>query len=327
MRRFICLVGALLISGSCLQAQTKPVKIVDRIVAQVNDDIITLSEVNRELGQVRQELAAKYTGDQLEQALKKEEQTILEDLIRQKLFLQKATEMGMGSGMDVQVSAQIEAMRKQYNIKDMDEFEQALAQQGMTLSSYREYVKKQLIIGSLINSFVDSRITLLAEEVESYYHEHARDYSSPEEVTLSEIMIPIGGNDGQAESLAIEYRKRLLKGESFAALASQYSKGPTASKGGGIGTYQVAKLSPQITDAIASVKEGEISEVVKIGDGYLIFRVDARKASVIRPLEEVRNEIKSILFQRKQRPEMERFVAQLKEDAYIQIFSEIGIGK
>ncbi len=327
MRRFVWLVGSLLVLPPGLQSQTKPVKIVDRIVAQVNDDIITQSEIEREKAQARQELAAKFTGEQLEEELKKEEKNILEDLIRQRLFLQKANEMGMGSGMDVQVSAQIEAMRKQYNIKDMEEFEKALESQGMTLASYREYVKKQLIVGTLINTFVDSRITLLSEEIERYYKDHVKDYSSAEEVTLSEILIPIGGNDGQAESLATEYRKRLLKGESFAAMASQYSKGPTAGKGGNIGTYQTAKLSSQIAEPIASVKEGEISQVVKIGDSYAIFRVDSRKAPQVRPFEEVRNEIKNILFMQRQRPEMERFVAQLKEDAYIQVFAEIGIGK
>ena len=327
MRRLVWLAGSLLVLAPSLQSQTKPVKIVDRIVAQVNDDIITQSEIEREKAQVREELAAKFTGEQLEEELRKQEKSILEELIRQRLFLQKANEIGMGSGMDVQVSAQIEAMRKQYNIKDMEEFEKALESQGTTLAAYREYVKKQLIIGTLIDTFVNSRITLLTEELERYYKDHLKDYSSAEEVTLSEILIPIGGNDGQAETLANEYRKRLLKGESFAALASQYSKGPTAGKGGNIGTYQTAKLSPQIAEPIASLKEGEISQVVKVGDSYAIFRVDSRKAPEVRPFEEVRNEIKNIMFMQRQRPEMERFVAQLKEDAYIQVFAEIGIGK
>jgi peptidyl-prolyl cis-trans isomerase SurA len=327
MRRFIWLVGALLVLVPSLRSQTKPVKMVDRIVAQVNDDIITQSEINREMGQVRQELAAKFTGEQLEEEVKKEEKNVLEDLIRQRLFLQKANELGMGSSLDVQVSAQIEAMRKQYNIKDIEEFEKALESQGMTLAAYREYIKKQLIIGDLINSFVNSRITMLTEELEHYYKDHLKDYSSLEEVTLSEILTPASGNDGQAESLATEYRKRLLKGESFSAMASQYSKGPTAGKGGNIGTYQTAKLSPQIADAVASVKEGEISQVVKIGDSYAIFRVDSRKEPQVRPFEEVRNEIKNILFTQRQKPELERFVALLKEDAYIQIFAEVGIGK
>ena len=184
-----------------------------------------------------------------------------------------------------------------------------------------------MIIGNLINCFVNSRITLLTEEMERYYKDHAEGLLLAGRGNAQRNPDPASGNDGQAESLANEYRKRLLKGESFAAMASQYSKGPTAGKGGNIGTYQTAKLSPQIADAIASVKEGEISQVVKIGDSYAIFRVDSRKEPQVRPFEEVRNEIKNILFMQRQKPELERFVAQLKEDAYIQIFAEVGIGK
>jgi len=327
MKKFLWLTGTVLIFASVLTSQSNPMKIVDRIVARVNDDIITQSDVNREMIQYRQELAQKFTGEQLDQEMKKAEKEVLEGLIRDKLFLQKAQELGIGSGMDVQVSAEIERMRKQYNIKDMEEFEKALEAQGMTLAGYREYVKKQMIIGSLIGEFVDSRITLLTEEVERYYKDHAKDFSSPEEVTLSEILIPTSGADGQSEALAEEYRKRVLQGESFATVASQYSKGPTASKGGGIGTFQVAKLNPQIASAIATVKEGDVSPVIKLPGGCAFYRVDGRKASVVSPFETVRDQIRELLLRQKRAPEYERFVAQLKEDASIQLFGELGIGK
>ncbi|MGA2260365.1 MAG: peptidyl-prolyl cis-trans isomerase [Acidobacteriota bacterium] len=326
MKGFVWLVVSMLILGTGLQAQTTPAKVVDRIVAQVNDDIITLSDLNHAMAQVRQELADKYAGDQLEQAVKKEQDTVLEDLIRKKLILQKATELGMGSGMDVQVSTYIEQLRKDNKIKDMDEFELELEKQGMTLAGFREDVKREMIIQDVIGYFVDSRVTLLSEEIQRYYNDHAKDYSTPEEVTLSEILVP-NSADGQAEALANEYRKHLLQGESFAAVASQYSKGKTAGKGGGIGTYQVAKLDPQIAAAVAAVKEGDNSQVVKITEGFAIFHVDARKPSVVRPFDEVKDEIKNRLYQQKRTPEMERFIAQLKEDAYIQKFSELGVGK
>jgi parvulin-like peptidyl-prolyl isomerase len=327
MKKTLWLVGSMLVFSLASQAQTKPAKIVDRIVAQVNDDIITLSDINREIAEERQQLAARYTGDQLEQELKKVQKNALEYLIQQKLFLQKANELGVGSGLDLDVSAFIEQKRKEVGAKDMDEFEHMLEQSGLSLSGYREDIKKQMIIQQLLGYFVDSRITLLSEELERYYQEHQKDFSSPEEVTLSEILIPSAGTDGNPESLCNEYRNRLLKGESFAALASQYSKGPTASRGGSIGTFAVSKLNPETARAIASVKEGDVSSVVKIPEGYAIYRVDQRKVSVVRPFDEVKNEIKQILYERKRQPEYDRFVAQLKEDAYIQIFSELGIGK
>jgi peptidyl-prolyl cis-trans isomerase SurA len=325
MKRTVWLISLMLVGCAFLPAQTKPVKVVDRIVAQVNDDIITLSELNRAMVPIRQELADKYSGEQLQAELKKEQDNLLEDLIRKKLILQKANELGMGSGLDVQVSTYIEDLRKKNNIKDMDEFEKALEQQGMNLASFREDVKKEMIIQDVLGYFVDSRITLLSEEIERFYKEHTKEFSTPEEVTLSEIVVL--GTDEQARTLANEYRARLLKGEAFATLASQVSKGPTANKGGGIGTYVMSKLDPQFTAAIASVKEGDVTEVIKIKEGYAILRVDNRKPSVVRPYEEVKSEIKNYLFALRRQPEMDRFISQLKEDAWIQKFPELGINK
>jgi peptidyl-prolyl cis-trans isomerase SurA len=327
MRKHVWLLGLMLIFSRGLPAQTKPVTIVDRIVAQVNEDIITQSDLNRAMIGIKQALAERYAGDQLQAEVKKEESNVLEELIRKKLVLQKANELGMGSGMDVQVSAYIEQLRKDNKIKDMDEFEKALEQQGMTLAGFRDDIKKDMIVQDVIGYFVDSRVTILSEEIDRYYKDHTKDYSTPEEVTLSEIVV-LDTKDGQAETLANEYRKRIQQGESFTAIASQYSKGVTASKGGGIGTYQVAKLNKQIAEAIADVKAGDVSPVIKINEGYAILHVDERKASVLRPFDDqLKSEIKNLLLQRRRTPEMERFIAQLKEDAYIQKFGELGIGK
>ncbi len=319
MNRFLITVLStlLLIPAASPQSRT-----VDRIVAQVNDDIITLSDMNREMADVRQELATKYTGDQLDQEVKKAEKMVLDDLIRQKLLLQKATELGFGANVELQVTAAIENIRKQNNIKDMQEFERALAQQGMTMVGFRERLRRQIITESLVQEMVSSRITLLSQEIDKYYKDHAADYTNPEEVTLSEIMIPLEGDPAAAEAKAKEIHASLSKGESFAALATQYSKGPTASKGGNIGTYLTAKLNPAITNAIANLKDGEFTAVEKTADAFVIYRVDSRKAAVVRPLEEVRDEIRNNLWRQKFNPEFERFVAQLKDEAYIQIFGE-----
>ena len=299
-----------------------PAKIVDRIVAQVNDDIITLSDLNREMEEVRQQLATQYSGEQLEQEIKKAEKDLLDALIQEKLLLQKATELGFGANVDIQVTAAVERLRKENNIKDMQDFERALAQQGMTLAGFRERIRRRIITDGLIQEFVGSRITLLSTEVERYYKEHAQEFTKPAEVTLSEIIIPVEGNEGEAEAKANDVRKRAMQGEAFATLASQYSKGPTASKGGGIGTYVTAKLNIEIARAIAQLMEGDVSTVLKTKEGFVIYRVDGRKAAAVTPLEEVKQEIQTRLYRQKFNPELQRFVAQLKEDAYIQIFAE-----
>jgi peptidyl-prolyl cis-trans isomerase SurA len=300
-----------------------PAKTVDRIVAQVNDDIITMSELNKATEEYRQELSAKYTGEQLEQAIQKVEQQVLDSLINEKLLYQKAVEMGFNADVDTKVTSEIQRLVKELNLKDTEELEKYFEENGRSLKEYRESIKKQIIIHDLIGAFVDSRITLLSTEVEKFYKEHTSEFAIPEEVSLSEILITSEGNDAEAEAKANDIYNRLNQGEQFAALASQYSKGSTANKGGNIGTYLLSKLNPDIVKAIEGLKEGENSKPQKIKEGFIVYHVDARKLTSLQPLDEVSNEIKNRLFSRKRGPELERYINQLKEDAYIQIFSEI----
>jgi peptidyl-prolyl cis-trans isomerase SurA len=296
-------------------------KVVDRVVAQVNNEIITLSELNRGVAMLREELSAKYSGEELQQALAKAEKDVLEELIRQKLLLQKAQELGFGANIDAQVSAAVEKIRVDNKFSNTQEFEKALAQQGMDMAGFRDQLKKSMITRSLVDEFVGSRITVLSQEIEKYYTDHSPEFTTPEEVSLSEIILPVSDND--ADARIQEVYKRIKEGESFAALATQYSKGATASKGGNIGSYLTAKLNQDIANAIANVKDGEVAAIQKTKDSYVIYRVDSRKPATKRPIAEVRDDIRNRLFQQKFEPEYDRFIQQLREDAYIQIFPEI----
>jgi peptidyl-prolyl cis-trans isomerase SurA len=298
-------------------------KTVDRIVAQVNDDIITLSELNRETEQYRKELETKYTGQQLEQMIQKAEQSALDTLINEKLLYQKGVELGFNADVDTKVATEIQRLVKELNFKDTEELQQYLEQAGRSLKEYREEITKQMIIRDVVYAFVDSRITLLATEVEKYYVEHQAEFSSPEEVTLSEILITGDGNTADAEARVNEIYGRLQKGESFTDLATQYSKGSTANKGGSIGTYLLSKLNTDTVRTIAGLKEGDVSKPQKIKEGFIIYHIDTRKTSAAFPLDQVRDEIRTRIHTKKRGPEMERYLNQLKEEAYINILPEM----
>jgi peptidyl-prolyl cis-trans isomerase SurA len=317
MKRWHWIILALILCSSGAMAKT-----IERILAQVNNDIITLSEFNREMRNVRLQLSAKYKGDQLEQEVKKAEKETLDILIREKLLLQKAVELGGGSNIDVRVSSEIQRQIKEYKLKDMDELEKALDQQGMTLKEYRERIRKDIITNDMIEEFVVSRIAVLSEEVEQYYKDHAADFTIPEEVSLSEIEISGNASAIELETRANDIYQRLKQGESFSTLVSQYSKGPTAGKGGSIGSYVLSKLNPDIIKAIEGLNEGDISAPQKYKEGYMIYRVDTRKPASVQPLEKVKNYINDRIFQRKFAPEYNRYMTLLKEEAYIQIFAE-----
>lgn len=298
-------------------------KTVDRILAKVNDEIVTLSELSREMAPIRKELEAKFSGAQLEQALQKAEKQALDSLIEEKLIYQKAVELEYQANAEERITAFIQQIMKDNNLKDTDELEDALLKEGRSLKEYREYLERRIISQELVNDFINARVSLLTPEIEKYYQNHLNDFTTPEEVTLSEIIITNTEGLQDAESRANDIYRRLQQGESFTSLASQYSKGTTAAKGGGIGTYMQTKLNPDTAKAVANLKDGEVSKPQKLADGFILYRLDSRKPAVVRPLEEVKDSIRNVLYQQKRNPEYDRFITQLKEDAYIQIFPEI----
>jgi peptidyl-prolyl cis-trans isomerase SurA len=318
MKSLLWAIPAVLFAFSSASAKT-----VDRIVAQVNDDIITLSELNRETEAFRKDLESKYTGQQLEQLTQKAEQQALDNLINEKLMYQKGVELGFNADVDSKVASEVQRVVKELNFKETEELEKYFEQAGRSLKEYRESIKKQIIIHDLIYAFVDSRITLLTTEIEKYYKEHEAEFSTPEEVTLSEILITGDGNEKEAEARANDIYSRLQKGESFTDLATQYSKGSTANKGGAIGTYLLSKLNADTVKTIANLKDGEVSKPQKIKEGVIIYHIDTRRLSAAIPLDQVRNEIKNRIANKKRGPELERYVNQLKEEAYINILPEI----
>jgi len=318
MKKLTGTVLAIIIATGMTNAGT-----VDRIIAKINDEIITLSELRREMEPFRREIMSKVPPAQQEQALKETEEKILNSLIEAALIYQKAIELEYDAHVEEEVTAYIQQIMKEYNYSDTEEFENALAQEGQSMKSFRDSIERQAVSQSLVQEFISARISLLTPEIERYYQNHQADFSSLEEVTLSEIILDTTKGMSEAESLAAEITERVRRGESFAALAGQYSKGSTSGKGGEIGTYEFGKLNAEIRKALAGVDEGQMSMPQKTAEGIVIYRVDVRKPAIVQPLDEVIDEIRNILYQQKRNPEYERFITQLKEDAYIQIFSEM----
>jgi peptidyl-prolyl cis-trans isomerase SurA len=318
MKKLLLLVPAIFI-GFCF-AETK---IANRILVKVNDDIITQSDLSHLMASVRQELVARFKGEQLDRETKKAEKQALDMLIEDKLVYQKAVELDYTTRAEPKVAAYIQRLMKEKGLKDDEELEQVLLKQGTSLRQFREDVQKQIGIENAKEDLIGSRITILKIEIEKYYKDHISDYTTPSEVSLSEIIIPVAGGNQAAENRANDIYRRLQQGESFVALASQYSKGSTANKGGDIGTYQVDKLNPDMAKAIAQYKEGEITRPQLMKEGYALFHIDSRKASAVRPLEEVQDSIREKIGNAKYEQEYTRLMAQLKEDAYIEYLSEI----
>ena len=313
-----CLIIGLAASGNApnLLAQRK---VLEKIVARVNDDIITLSEYNNELNRMRAELSRAYQGEELEKEYAKQKENALENIIQNKLLVQKAKEMGFGGKIDLEVSSYIESFRKQNNIPDARSLEQALAQAGMTMSQWREEIKNSILQEALIGTFVQSKVVTTDEEIQKYYDGHKAEYSKPAEVEVAEIIFYLEGNrDADVQAKAEAALQRLKAGEDFAEVAKKSSEGPTAQQGGNIGTFKFGTMAADIQKAVFALSGGQYTGVLKTKFGYQILKVVSKKESELVPLADVKKNIQGRIYYEKYRPLLERFLKEVRDESYVE---------
>lgn len=299
-------------------AQEGP-RILDEIVAKINDEIVTLTDLNSAINERRLELRQE-TGDseEAEKRFKAEERLLLRNYIQTRLMLQKAQELGFDADIDVEVAAFMENMRKEMGIPSLEVLDQYLRQQGSSLQRFREKVKDNMMTRSLIQNFVYGKITLLTQELEKYYNDNIESFTEPARVELAEILLLTEGKDKNVvRARAEEVLQRLNQGEAFEEMAKEYSEGPTASDGGKIGSFNKGTMNTGLEAAAFSIDIGTHSEIVESSYGFQIIKTLNRFDASVKPMDEVRPQIAEALYQRKARPEMEEFVKELVRDSYI----------
>jgi peptidyl-prolyl cis-trans isomerase SurA len=305
--------------GSTLWAQ-EPV-LLNEIVARVNEKIITFTDLKAELGRLRSSLRQENESPELlEQAFQREKSTVLRTMIQNEVFVQKAEEYGIPDSVEPDVGNILEDMRKESGIPSMEVLDQYLRQQESSLEDYRASLKQRLIIDALLQQFVYSKLTLLTPEIEAYYQENIERYTEKAEVELKEILFLREEEDeAQLRKKAQEVLAQLQTGASFEDLAKRFSAGPTASQGGGIGSFKQGSMAASIEEVAFQLEEGAVSGIIETDYGFQIIQVVSRTPVQERPLEEVRSEISMQLYQRKAQPELKKFVDELIEQSYIYV--------
>lgn len=296
--------------------------VVEEIVAKVNNDIITLTDLNTELNLLRAQLREVVKDPtQIDAQFEKISRRALGNIIENKLILQKAEESGMTGNIDLDVTAAIESIRKQNNIPDMKTFEQLLQKQnGMTLGEFKESFRRDFLQRRVINRFVQSKVTILSPELDKFYKENQEKFTLPAEIRLSEILLKTEGKDKEeVRKRADAALARLKAGEDFAAVAAELSEGATATKGGDIGSFKKGTMEAALDQPAFALKQGEITDVLDTQFGMVILKVTERKDPTVVPFDQVKKEIYDFLFNTKAQPELKKFIQQLKRESYIEV--------
>jgi parvulin-like peptidyl-prolyl isomerase len=300
------------------------VVILEEIIAKVNGDIISRSEYEQFVNEVRADLARRteMSEEQRQQAFAEKDKHILRDLIDQKLLVQKAGDLGVN--VEAQVLRQRDEIMRQYEIKTIEQFEQFVSEKfGMPVEDIMDQMRNSYLSQAVMGQEVQSRIVIPRSEIEQYYEEHKQEFVRSEGVRLLEILIATEGKP-QEELPAIKKKAqdllaRAQKGEPFAELARRHSESQSAQNGGDIGIFRSGKLRKEIDEVVSNAKEGFITDLIEVPNGYLILKVAERYREGLALLEEVQDEIRNRLMMPKMQPAMRTYLTTLREEAYIEL--------
>ena len=312
---------------SCLRGLLFPppsftAAVVDRIIAYVNDDIITLSELNEKTAAI---VAARkqnpYLRDQ-EQDVNKLRREILDNLINERLAAKEITRLKI-SVTPGEVDGVVKSIMEDNNLTP-EQFEVELRREGLTLEEFRKRIREDLERSRLIDREVRSKTVITETQVEAYYRSNREEFQAKVRRHLQSIFLPFRPEDSperqrQIYAMAEQIRERLSQGADFAAMAKRYSQGPGAETGGDLGFFSEGELDPVLEQAIEKLKSGQLSQVVPTGNGFHIIRVVEVQIVAERPMEEVRENIRRRLLQQEINRKYSEWLKGLRDRSFVKI--------
>jgi len=300
-------------------------QVIEEIVARVDNQIITRGEYLRSKEELQKE-AQQQDPVNADRLVADREKDVLRDLIDQQLLLAKGKDLGITG--DTDLVKKLDQMRKEMNLESMEDLEKAAQAQGVSFEDYKQNLRNQLITQQVIGREVGSRITFAKGEEEKFYQEHQADLDQPETVRLSEILVstekkPKDPRDdaailAAAQDKANHLREEIKKGAKFEDVAEKDSDGPSAAQGGDLGDFKRdGKLAKQLEDTTFAMKPGDISDVIRTKQGFVILKVTEHTEAGVPPLSKVEARIQDAMYMQKLQPALREYLTKLREEAYI----------
>ncbi len=298
---------------------------VEEIIARVNNEIITRSELDKARiaaeEDARQECQGKCTPEQLRTDIEDRQKNTLRDLIDQSLLVQRGKDMGLNVEPDV--IKKLDQLRQQNKIDSMEDLEKAVTAQGSNWEDFKNNMRNGILTQRVISNEVGSHITIGKDEVEKYYNEHKKEFIRPEQVALREIEVSTEGKkDEELPELKKKAEialKRVKDGEDFGEIAKRFSDSSTAKQGGFLGVYKRGELSKALEDIVFKMKKNDLTDVMDTKQGYLVLQVLERYEEGEQPLAKVENEIMDHLYSERMEPAMRNYLKTLREQSYVVI--------
>jgi peptidyl-prolyl cis-trans isomerase SurA len=310
-------------------ALAQQAQVIDGIAAVVNGDVITYSELREWIGARERALRSAYQGAELENKLKEIRLAALKDLVDRQLILQefKKKEKDGATIPSYVLDDRVQTIIREEFGGDRSAFVRTLKSQGYTITKFKEIERDKIIVQVMKQMHVKDSFVISPTQIQAYYNKHKVDYTTPEQVKLRMIVLREDDNSdtapaGGKKEMAQEIRSKLASGADFGRMAQMYSEdASTQQSEGDWGWIDRKTLSEVLTEKAFSLRAGEISDVIEVGNSYYIMMVEARKNAAVKSISEVRDEIEQNLIQKEKSDELQRWLDTLRQNAYIKIYS------
>ena len=341
----LCLV---LTALACLPALASG-QVVEEIIARVNNQIITRSEFERSKDQLKDEVKQQNPNDP-DKAYAEREKDILRDLIDQQLLLDKGKDLGITG--DTDLIKKLDQMRKDMKLDSLEALEKEATKQGVSWEDFKQNMRNQIITQKVISEEVGGKLAMSKDEEQKFYDEHKSEMEQPEYIRLSEILVapkpstpsitpvpdpaaagsapaaqpPVDEAAKQAadaaalttaEAKADDLLKQIRAGASFEDMAKKSSDGPSAADGGALGMFKRGQLAKELEDKTFAMKAGDVTDVIRTKQGFVILKVIDHQQAGIPPMKDVLDKIQGAIYYEKLQPALRAYLTKLREDAYI----------
>jgi parvulin-like peptidyl-prolyl isomerase len=312
----------LLILSLCPIPRLHAAELLDKIVAVINDDIVTQSELDQNLAPVFQDYRARYQGEAFIENMTKARAQILNQMVEDKLVLQAAKAKKIPVGEE-EVNRKVGDIKKRF--RGEGDFQRFLDSQGITLTKLRQKYQDMLLMQKIQGAEVRSRVVVSPLEAKRYYDEHPDQFTMPEAFQVLSITLRKSGDKDAGKTDSIrkkleDLKKKIDSGAlSFQNAAKQYSEDTHAEEGGDMGFISKGEFIPQLEEAIFKLKQEEVTDVLESEIGFHIFKLTEYRQKLTKTFEESKQQIENLVYSEKARQRFQEWVSELRKKAYISI--------
>jgi peptidyl-prolyl cis-trans isomerase SurA len=302
-------------------------QILEQVLVKVNGEIITKTDLEtRQIAALRQRNPnfRPDNDEALQKALSEITPGVIVDAVDEMLMIQRGKELGYTLNTE-RFNSIVENIKKENKIESDEQLQAALKQEGMTMADLRRQLERTMLVQQVQQTEILQKLQVTDTEMKAYYEANKGEFATVPQITLREITINVpvsaqGVNvaqDDEAKAKAEEVRAKIVAGEPFPRLAADYSDSGSKANGGLVGPLAKSDLSDELQQAIAGLKTGDVTPVLRTARGYQIIKIEDLQNTTTKSFEVARPEIADKIANSKRQGEFVKFITSLRSEAII----------